>query len=177
MATWIVLLRAVNVGGRMLPMADLRTLLGGLGHTDVATYIQSGNAVLTTSRRGRQAIADEIAAEIERAHGLPVAVIMRTPDEMRAVLAANPFSSVVETARVVVTFLSEVPAAENVQRLEPDRFLPDRFELTGREIYTHYPNGVGPSKLTLDYYEKRLRVRGTARNLNTVAKLIELAGG
>ncbi|HSB84652.1 MAG TPA: DUF1697 domain-containing protein [Ilumatobacteraceae bacterium] len=177
MATWIVLLRAVNVGGRMLPMAELRKLLGSLGHSGVATYIQSGNAILTTSRRDRQALADEIAEEIERLHGLPVSVIMRTPEELQAVLAANPFSSVVETARVVITFLSRVPDPADAGRLEPERFAPDRFELRGSEIYAHYPNGIGPSKLTLDYFEKRLRVRGTARNVNTVTKLIELAEG
>ena len=65
----------------------------------------------------------------------------------------------------------------HVALLERDRFLPDRFEVIGSELYGYYPNGAGRSKMTLDYFEKRLHVRGTARNLNTVAKLIELAGG
>lgn len=177
MTTWVVLLRGVNVGGKKLVMSDLRSVISSLGHTDVSTYIQSGNALMTTPRTDRQALADEMAEEIERVHGLSTSVILRTADELSAALAANPFASVAETARVVITFLSDLPHPDDVDTLEPDRFAPDRFELRGTEMYAHYPKGIGVSKLTLDYFEKRLRVRGTARNLNTVAKLIELAGG
>ena len=178
MATWVVLIRGINVGGKMkLAMSDLRVLVTSLGHTNVATYIQSGNVIMTTQRSDRRELADEIAAAIHRSHGLSVSVILRTPDELRTALAANPYSSVAETTRVLITFLSDAPDPADVRSLELERFAPDRFELVGTELYVHYPNGVGPSKLTLDYFEKRLRARGTARNLNTVAKLIELAGG
>jgi uncharacterized protein (DUF1697 family) len=158
-------------------MADLRAALESLGHTEVATYIQSGNAVMTTSRRaGRQALADELARALAERTGMDVVPILRTPQELRDAVAENPFSGA-EPARVIVAFLSVRPTRENVARLEPERFTDERFELRGSELFIHYPNGMGRSKLTLDYIEKRLGVRGTARNLNTVRKLIELAGG
>jgi uncharacterized protein (DUF1697 family) len=181
MARWVVLLRAVNVGGRTLPMAQFRDVLESLGHTGVATYIQSGNAVITTTRRASRAsratLATEVAEAIAMHNGMEVTAVLRSPAELVAALAANPFAGVAEAARVVITFLNEVPSAARAATLEPERFHPDRFELLGSEIYAHYPNGVGPSKLTLDYFEKRLGVRGTARNVNTVARLIELAEG
>ncbi len=177
MPTWIVLLRGVNVGGaNRLAMADLRSLVTALGHTDVVTYIQSGNIVLNSSRSDRARLAAEICAGIEEAHGLSVSAVVRTPDELRQSLANIPFLGEVDAARVLITFLSGAPRADDAARLEPDRFLPDRFELRGSDLYGYYPNGAGRSKMTLDYFEKRLGVRGTARNLNTVAKLIELAG-
>ena len=81
--------------------------------------------------------------------------------------------------RIIAVKRREVAAAQaavSLATLERDRFTPDRFQLLGSEIYMHYPTGVGRSKMTLDYFEKRLGgVRGTARNLNTVSKLIELA--
>jgi uncharacterized protein (DUF1697 family) len=178
MATWVVLLRGVNVGGaNRLAMADLRSVVTSLGHTRVATYIQSGNIVLSSAKADRTALAAEICTAIERAHGLIVSAVLRTPDELRKSLANNPFTGAADTARVLITFLSAAPRAVDVERLEAQRFLPDRFELRGSDLYGHYPNGAGRSKMTLDYFEKRLGVRGTSRNLNTVAKLIELADG
>ena len=178
MAKWVVLLRGINVGGaNTLAMADLRALFDSLGHTEIATYIQSGNIVLTSPNRDRAVLAAEICAGIERAHGLSISAVLRTPAELRASLAANPFTTVPDGSGVHITFLSDGPTPDDVARLEPERFLPDRFELRGSELYLHYPDGSGRSKMTLDYFEKRLRVRGTTRNLNTVAKLIELSGG
>ena len=178
MATWVVLLRGINVGGaNRLAMADLRVVMTSLGHVDVSTFIQSGNVILTSSRSDRTTIATEISAAIEEAHGLNVTAVLRTPHELTASLAANPFRTEPEPSRVLVTFLSEAPSPVDIAKLEPDRFVPDRFELVGRELYAHYPNGAGRSKMSLDYFEKTLRVRGTARNLNTVTKLIELSAG
>jgi uncharacterized protein (DUF1697 family) len=179
MATWIVLLRGVNVGGaNRLTMADLRELVTTLGHTGVSTYIQSGNIVMTSARLDRATLATEICDGIESTFGPKVSAVLRTPEELRAALAANPFSAEADGGtRVLITFLSDAPAPDDIARLEPQRFLPDRFELLGSELYNFYPNGAGRSKMTLDYFEKRLRVRGTARNLNTVVKLIELSTG
>ncbi|MEO8265183.1 MAG: DUF1697 domain-containing protein [Ilumatobacteraceae bacterium] len=177
MATWIVLLRGVNVGGaNRLGMAELRTAMTELGHTGVSTYIQSGNIVLTSSAADRAELATEICTVVRSRFGLSISAVLRTHDELRAALAANPFEGE-EGTRMLIMFLSDVPAPDDVVLLEPDRFLPDRFALIGSELYGLYPNGAGRSKMTLDYFEKRLHVRGTGRNLNTVAKLIELSAG
>ena len=176
MATWVVLLRGINVGGaNRLAMADLRNLMADLGHTGVSTYIQSGNAVITSGRQDRSKMADEICEGIAANFGPVVSAVLRTPDELRASLASNPFSSEPGGTRVLITFLSDLPEPDAVAGLERDRFLPDRFEVIESEIYGYYPNGAGRSKMTLDYFEKKLLVHGTARNLNTVAKLIELS--
>ena len=177
MATWVALLRGINVGGaNKLAMSDLRELVTSLGHTAVSTYIQSGNLVLTTPRSDRSELSAEISSAIGQAHGLAVTVVLRSPAELRAALAANPFTTDTETSRVLITFLSGRPSSASAARLQPDRFAPDRFELRGSELYGYYANGAGRSKMTLDYFEKQLGVRGTARNLNTVSKLIELSG-
>lgn len=176
-ATWIVLLRGINVGGaNRLAMADLRELMTRLGHSGVATYIQSGNVVVTSSRSDRATLAAEIRDGIHASFEMAVTAVLRTPDELRAALAANPFTTEPDGTKVLITFLSDVPSPDDVARLEAERFVPDRFELLGSELFGHYPNGAGRSKMTLDYFEKRLKVRGTARNLNTVGKLIELSG-
>jgi uncharacterized protein (DUF1697 family) len=175
--TWIVLLRGINVGGNnRLAMSDLRELVTTLGHTDVSTLIQSGNVVMTSPRSDRSTMASEICAGIATSFGPKVSAVLRTPDELRAALANNPFTTD-DGTRVLITFLSDEPSPTDVAVLEGDRFLPDRFEVVGSELYGYYPNGAGRSKMTLDYFEKRLHVRGTGRNLNTVAKLIDLGGG
>jgi len=178
MATWVVLLRGVNVGGaNRLAMSDLRDLVGSLGHSEVATYIQSGNVVLKSPRDDRAAVAAEICDGIRSSFGLGVSAVLRTPGELRAAIATNPFraEAQADAGHVHITFLSSAPEPDRVAQLEADRFMPDRFALIGSELYLHYPNGAGRSKMNLDYFEKRLGVRGTARNLNTVAKLIELS--
>jgi uncharacterized protein (DUF1697 family) len=157
-------------------MADLRALMTSLGHDGVATYIQSGNAVMTSKRTDRAALAAEICAGIHHDHGLSVSAVLRTPAELRAALANYPFADDGEGSRLIA-FLSDAPSADDSARLEPERFLPDRFELHGSDLHLLYPNGAGRSKMTLDYFEKRLRMNGTSRNLNTVAKLIELSTG
>src|SRR3954451_11224957 len=178
MTTWVVLLRGVNVGGaNRLPMKELRELVSSLGHSEVVTHIQSGNLVMTSASKDRATIATEICDGIKSSFGLGVTAILRTPQELRASVAANPFSAEakVDAAHVHIVFLSDVPKPEFAAQLEPERFTPERFAVLGSELFLHYPNGAGRSKMNLDYFEKRLLVRGTARNLNTVAKLIELA--
>jgi uncharacterized protein (DUF1697 family) len=155
-------------------MADLRDAMTALGHTDVSTYIQSGNIVLTSPATDRAELATEICTVVKSRFGLSVSAVLRTHDELWAALAANPFEGD-ESTRVLIMFLSHEPSPADVALLEPERFLPDRFELVGSELYGLYPNGAGRSKMTLDYFEKRLHVRATGRNLNTVAKLIELS--
>ncbi|HEY0518212.1 MAG TPA: DUF1697 domain-containing protein [Ilumatobacteraceae bacterium] len=176
MATWIVLLRGVNVGGaNKLSMAALRDVMSDLGHSSVSTYIQSGNVVITSDRDDRSGLATEICAAITASFGLAVSAVLRTPDELRAALDMNPFTTVEGDARVLITFLSDKPTAADVAKLDAERFAPDRFEVVGSELYGYYAHGSGRSKMTLDYFEKSLHVKGTSRNLNTVAKLIELS--
>ncbi len=167
MATYIALLRAVNVGGTgKLPMARLKALCEGLGFTRVQTVIASGN-VLLDSRLGAAQVQKRLAAALHEELGKPVGVLLRTVDELKAVLAAQPFGSC-DASRCVVIFL-EGPAPRDA--IETARGRSDEQIHVGlRELYVHYPSGQGTSKLRIP-----AAAAGTGRNLNTVAKLVELA--
>ena len=170
----VALLRGINVGGHArIPMNELRSVVETLGVGEVRTYLQSGNLVLAEAD-------DEVGVRCERAiashFGLDVRVLVRTAEEIGEVVAANPFPvDGLDPRMVHAVFLEAVPSAEAVERLDPDRSPPDRFVVSGTEIYLHYPNGSGRSKLDLGYFERTLGVRGTARNWNTVTALLEMA--
>jgi uncharacterized protein (DUF1697 family) len=176
MQTFVALLRGINVGGKaMIPMAELRSSLSALGFEDVVTYVQSGNVVFRTPSGDAPDLAARIEDRVAADFGFGVAVLLRTPSELEAIAAGNPFlSGRADPSQLHVMFLDGQPAAGAAAQLDPDRSPPDEFALQGREIYLRLPNGAGRSKLTLDYFEKRLAVRATARNWRTLTKLVEL---
>lgn len=164
----VALLRAVNVGGTgLLPMSELAALCTGLGFQDVRTYIQSGNVVFRTplaAERAGEALAKKLAVHMRR----PCDVMVRDADALRALLAANPFPGA-EPARVIVLFYAQPVRKALVDGLTgPDG---EVVVAAGREVYVHYVNGQGRSKLKLP---KDLGVF-TGRNVNTVAKLLAMA--
>ena len=172
MKTWVALLRGVNVGGKnTIPMGELKSSLSSLGLEDVVTYIQSGNVVFR-SPAGHTRVAVDIERRIAKAFGVSVTVLLRTPAELRTIARSNPFlSGQADLSKLHVVFLSDRPKANAVAGLDPERSPPDAFSVRGREIYLHLPNGSGRSKLTIDYFERRLGVAATARNWNTLIKL------
>lgn len=171
MKTWIALLRAVNVGGTgKLPMADLRALCEGAGFGEVRTYIASGNVVLRGGGSERQVKA-KLEAALAAHAGKPVGVLVRTAAELRAVLAGNPFPGVAGN-RVVAIFLDDPPPADALaaaKHLDGERLAVGR-----RELYVDYRDAetMRASKLAIPAAN-----RGTARNMNTVARLVEMADG
>jgi uncharacterized protein (DUF1697 family) len=172
----IVLLRGINVGGhRRVAMADLRALLTSLGYDGVRTHLQSGNVVLSsraTPDRVKRTIEQGLAAEL----GVDAEVFVRTRDELAEVIARDPLGDVADNpSRYLVSFLSEQPAAAAVRMAQAAEVGPERFVAIGREIYAWHPDGVHSSKLAKVLSEKRLGVTATARNWNTVTKLLELA--
>lgn len=170
MKTWIVLLRAVNVGGTgKLPMADLRALCEGAGFGEVRTYIASGNVVLRGGSSERQVKA-RLEAALAAHAGKPVGVLVRTAAELRAVLADNPFPEAAGN-RVTAIFLDDPPPAD---ALATARHLGgERLAIGRRELYVDYGNAetMRASKLVIPAAK-----HGTARNMNTVARLAEMAG-
>jgi uncharacterized protein (DUF1697 family) len=175
MTTWIALLRGINVGGgNRLSMKDLRSSVESLGYSQVATYIQSGNIVFD-SDEGADAIVDALRVVIAERHGLAIPVVVRTLPEMEAALAGHPErDSEIDPKLLHVAFLDRAP--EDPDGVEADAWLPDRWSLEGRELFLTYPDGSARSKMTIERFEKPWAVTATARNLNTVAKLVELAG-
>lgn len=168
MTTYVALLRAVNVGGTSkLPMADLKRIAEELGFDGARTYIASGN-LLFSSNDTEAAVRTRLEAALAKHMGKPVPVMIRTAAEMAAVADGNPFKDA-PGRRVLATFLGEPPARDalaDVRNLDGER-----IALGRREIYVDYCGTLlGRSKLKVP-----AAAAGTARNMNTVAKLAELA--
>ena len=167
MTTWIALLRAVNVGGTgKLPMADLRALCERIGFINTQTYIASGNVVFESSHDADR-IKNLLEAALMDHAGKPVGVVVRSAIEMSAVLAGNPFPGAARN-RAVVIFLDEVPAHDCLADIRGVNN--EVLALGVREIYVHYGDGMRDSRLKIPAAKQ-----GTARNLNTVAKLVEMS--
>lgn len=177
MTTYIVLLRAVNVGGHSkLPMAALREALTNAGYEGVRTYIQSGNIVLESKLRSGAKLEQELAQVISDYAGFDVPVLVRSRSEWEAVIEANPYPGT-EGTKLHVVFLPEVPAADLLGDLDIDlaSFEPEHMTLVGRELYLFLPDGIGRSKLAVALNRQKGAKPGTARNWRTVEKLLALA--
>jgi len=167
MPKYIALLRAVNVGGTgKLPMATLKAMCRDAGFTAVETYIASGNVVLE-SKAAPARVKAALEARLLAYAGKPVCVVLRSAAEMLAVLKANPFSDT-EPKYTYAIFLDAPPPADTLARVSGQ--LDEQIRLGEREIFVHYGSGMGRSKLKIPAARS-----GTARNMNTVAKLAEMA--
>jgi len=169
-------LRAINVGGKnKLPMKDLAAMFVTAGCSHVTTYIQSGNVVFSAPAAMLKKLPMTISRKIAESSGHRVPVVVRSHDELAAVIRGNPFLQAGEAEKTLhVVFLADLPAAEAVGKLDPNRSSGDRFSVLGREIYLHLPNGMGNSKLTNAWMDSKLSTVSTARNWATVLKLYEM---
>ncbi|ACC72472.1 DUF1697 domain-containing protein [Paraburkholderia phymatum] len=167
MTTYVALLRAVNVGGTgKLPMTELRSVCAAAGFTNVRTYIASGNVVFD-STLAKRAVQQALESRLEAYAGKAVGVLIRTGKEIAAVLQANPFSN--EAAnRTVAIFLDDAPPADTLEHITGRRN--EQVALGKHEIYVHYGDGMAKTKLRIPAAKN-----GTARNINTIAKLAQWA--
>jgi uncharacterized protein (DUF1697 family) len=167
MTAFVALLRAVNVGGTgKLPMSELKAMCEALGFEGVRTYIASGNVVFT-SRKSESAVKKALEAALEAYAGKPVGVLVRSAAEMAQVLADNPFPKMAPN-RTMAVFLDRAPPADTLAGLRGQK--DEEVRLGRREIYIHYGDGMGQSKLVVPAAKA-----GTARNMNTVAALAKMA--
>jgi uncharacterized protein (DUF1697 family) len=174
---YVALLRGINVGGnKRIAMADLRETLESLGHEDVATMLQSGNALFMSPDADPDRLASAIERAIEARHRMDVKVLVRTGPELARVVAANPLPEAAsEPAKLHVAFLSAEPEAGRIGSLDAARSEHEVISPGKRALYIWYGDGAGRSKLTNDLLERRLGVTATSRNWNTVTKLADLA--
>jgi len=171
----VVLLRGVNLAGRnRVSMPALRQALEDAGFTDVATYVQSGNVVLT-SRKAAKRVGTDVERLLAERLDLDIRVIVRTGAELAAVVERNPLAKVAtDPRRYQVTFLESPLGPDVLPKLEAIATEGERVKHVGREVYAWHPDGVGRSKLAVLLAGKGLGVHATARNWKTVMRLLEL---
>ncbi len=163
---YVALLRGINLGRRTLKMDDLRRVASDLGLENPKTYIASGN-LLFRSAKGEAALKSELESALGEHMGAAVGVMIRDSDELADVVSSNPFAD--RDARYTVAiFLDEAPPADSISSAK--KVEGEQMALGKREIYVHYPSGQGQSRLAIP-----AAATGTARNMNTVAKLAEMA--
>ncbi|WP_411081211.1 DUF1697 domain-containing protein [Streptomyces sp. cmx-18-6] len=176
--TYAALLRGINVSGhKKVPMPELRTVLGELGHTRIATHLQSGNAVFQSDGEDEGALAAELERALHERFGFPVDCIVRGGDYLAAVADACPYPAAeLEGKQLHVTYYDRPVEEERFASLDAQAFLPEAFRIGDRCLYLYAPEGLGRSKLAEALARPRLSkgLTATTRNWNTVAKLVEM---
>ena len=173
MQTYISILRGINVSGqKKIKMTDLKALYEKLGFTDVQTYIQSGNIVFKAKETEATKLEQLIFDAIQKQYNFDVPNLILSHQEIKEALDKNPFKDI---EKMYFTFLAEMPQLENIEKLKTYNFEDEYYELIGKVIYSHFPNGAGRAKLNNNFFENKLKVMATSRNLNTTKKLLEMA--
>lgn len=178
MNTYISLLRGINVSGqKMIKMIELIELYESLKFNDVKTYLQSGNVIFNSSLNDIEKLSGMIEERIERKFGFRVDVLIRSINEFQQIISNNPFlkREGLDTSKLHVTFLSEIPSKTLLDEIKLPEIEVDEFNNIGREIYLFCPNGYGRTKLSNNFFEKKLDVIASTRNWKTVNILLHIA--
>jgi uncharacterized protein (DUF1697 family) len=175
-AVFVALLRGINVAGKnKLPMVKLVEIFSECECVDVRTYIQSGNVVFAASPKTAKCIASAVTERIASSFGLRVPVVLRSGAELEKVARGNPYLKAgADSESLHVAFLADAPDRRQGKALDPKRSPGDSFELRGRDLYLHLPNGVARTKLTNAYFDSTLGTTSTVRNWRTVLQLLEM---
>jgi uncharacterized protein (DUF1697 family) len=177
MTVFVSLLRGINVGGnKTIPMARLKAAYESLGFAAVKTLLNSGNVVFGTTETNRGKLRKTIEAAVEKEFGFRPAIVLRTAAELGKIIKQNPFSDMAKNdpSHLLLMALAEKSKAGAKANLAKVYSGPEEIEIKGENVYVTYPNGIGKSKLTNTLLEKHIGV-GTARNWNTLMKLLALA--
>lgn len=173
---YVALPRGINVtGSNMIKMTELKAAFESLGFDNVVTYINSGNVAFDVKKAAEESLIKKIAPILEKLAGKPISVMVRSQADILRVIANNPFDGQYESHKEMhVLFLSEELTDESKKFLAEKVPPPERFSVSGREIYCHLPLGVADSYLGRGAFEKKLKISVTARNWRTVEKLAVL---
>jgi uncharacterized protein (DUF1697 family) len=173
--TYIALLRGINVGGKVLKMADLKQAVAGLGFDCVTTYLQSGNMVFKAARASNADLAGRIASAIQSHMAMDVKIMVRSGHEWDRVITGNPYPQAEDKPKTVHAFiLDDQPGKDRIAILRAKEAGSEEWTIAGDALYLHTPDGFGRSVLG-NLVERTLKVPMTARNWNTVKALKELA--
>ena len=175
MTRYLAFLRAVNVGGRMVKMEALKTMLAMPGIKNISTYIQSGNVAFDSAETDKEKLIAKIEARLLKELGWEVKTLLRTKPELESVIKGNPFKKLPEEMALHVSFLSAAPDAELVKQLMQLQTDAEQFSVWGTEAYIMVKKGAyGETKFSNTFLEKKLKVAATTRNWATVNKMLEL---
>jgi uncharacterized protein (DUF1697 family) len=179
MKVYISFLRGVNMAGHnSIKMTELALLYENLGFQNVVTHIQSGNVVFNLKKDlTNSEIALKIEKEILKKFSYDIPVMIRTPFELQQIISSNPFiyEQNFDPSKMAVLFLHDKPTEGQIQKVSDVSYPPDKFVIIEREIFIYCPNGFGRTKLYTNFFERKMGVVGTARNLNTINALLHLA--
>jgi uncharacterized protein (DUF1697 family) len=178
MNTFISMLRGINVSGqKKIRMVDLRALYESLNLVDVETYLQSGNVVFDSTEGDASKLAELVEAQIEKTFGYAVPVLIRDPSDFLRIINGNPFLNErnEDSARLYVTFLYRSPSESTVSDLAIPTGEAAEFAIGDKEIFLFCPNGYGRTKLSNNFFERKLDVPATTRNWKTVNALFKMA--
>jgi uncharacterized protein (DUF1697 family) len=174
MATYVAFLRGVNLGPtNKISMPELRAMAEDLGYTDVATYINSGNLIISSSKKAAS-VEREIADAIKDRFGYPIDVTVRTSAQLKKILADNPYPDG-NPSQVAVAFLTKPPSADAQQKVAAVAADYEPFTVAGQQVYVNYTQGLGRSKLA-EKFSDIIGVSSTARTIRTVEKVLALCG-
>jgi uncharacterized protein (DUF1697 family) len=179
MTIYVSFIRGINVGGnKTIPMAKLKSAYESLRFTPVKTLLNSGNVVFDTTETNRAKLVKTIEMVLEEEFGFRPVVVLRTAAELKRIIAQNPFADMAKNdpSHLLVMTLAEKPRRGAKANLAKVYSGPEEIEIEGENVYVTYPNGIGKSKLTNAMLEKHIGV-GTARNWNTLTKMLTLAEG
>ncbi|MCX6333441.1 MAG: DUF1697 domain-containing protein [Bacteroidia bacterium] len=172
-------LRGVNMTGHnMIRMAELSDLYRKIGFKDAETYIQSGNVVFSLNDNSDiQSIASEIEGAIFKRFKYTIPVLIRTAGEIKKIISANPFQkdNDFDPVKLAVIFLYDDPMDDQTEKVRTIDYPPDKFKIIGKEIFIYCPNGFGRTKLYTNFFEKKMKVTGTARNWKTINTILSIA--
>jgi uncharacterized protein (DUF1697 family) len=178
MATYISILRGINVSGKnIIKMDALRKLFIDADFSNVQTYIQSGNIIFETKKIATAGLEKIISGEIKKQFGLNIPVLVTGLEELKEAIKNNPFTNaqLKDINFLHVTFLSGIAGKENIAKISITNFLPDEFVVIDKAIYLYCPNGYGNTKLNNNFFENKLKLTATTRNWKTVNELARMA--
>jgi uncharacterized protein (DUF1697 family) len=170
------MLRGINVTGHnKISMADLKNLYESLDFHNVVTYVQSGNVIFDSAKQDESKLSSLIETQIKKSFGLSVPVLIRNKNDLQRIISGNLFVKRKEDpAKLHITFLNNSPAPSDLNKLSLPPNETDEFIFKDKEIFLFCPNGYGRTKLTNNFFEKKLNVIATTRNWNTVNALFKL---
>jgi len=177
MVTYISILRGINVSGqKKIKMVELKKLYESLGFTNVQTYIQSGNVIFSSRDKNISDLTTKIEEKIKITFGFDVPVLIRTKEEIKKVINNIPFANK-EIDKLCVTFLATTTTLSPIEEINKIKDQAEEFFISEKEVYLYLPNGAARTKLTNNFFERKLKVTATSRNWKTIITLFTLTNG